>query len=83
MEINDALDYAATLCVDNRALASVDSLVNILNLIDADLDKVGFIFFVEGSSVFMAVDPSVAKNCSQLLPRKLPCTGVTVSHFEF
>ena len=62
MEINDDLDYAATLHVDNVALTSMDSLENILDSIGVELDKVGLILVVEGLSVVMAVDPSVAKN---------------------
>ena len=63
LEINDASDYAATLCVHNVALANVDPWSNILDSIVAELDKVGFILVVEGSSVFMADDPSVTNNC--------------------
>ena len=64
MEINNASDYVATLRVNNVTLVSVDSWANILDLIGVKLDKVGFIFVVEGLSVVMAVDPSVANNCS-------------------
>ena len=56
------MDYAATLHVDNVALTSMDSLENILDSIGVELDKVGLILVVEGLSVVMAVDPSVAKN---------------------
>ena len=79
LEISDASDYAVTLRIDNVALASVDPWANILDSIGVELDKVGDILVVEGTSVFMAVDPSVAKSCSRLLPKQLPGAGVTVS----
>eukprot|EP00592_Proboscia_alata_P011121 CAMPEP_0194366000 /NCGR_PEP_ID=MMETSP0174-20130528/14011_1 /TAXON_ID=216777 /ORGANISM="Proboscia alata, Strain PI-D3" /LENGTH=223 /DNA_ID=CAMNT_0039140939 /DNA_START=43 /DNA_END=714 /DNA_ORIENTATION=- len=82
LEITDASDYAVTLRIDNVALASVDPWANVLDSIGVELDKVGDILVVDGSSVFMAVDPSVAKSCSRLLPKQLPGAGVTVSLLE-
>jgi RNA-binding protein YlmH len=75
-------DYYTILRLDNVGACGSVPWANVLDSIGVSLDNVGDVLVVDNEIVYMAVDPTVAKICSRLLPKELSGTGVTVSALE-
>eukprot|EP00527_Entomoneis_sp_CCMP2396_P001593 CAMPEP_0198145508 /NCGR_PEP_ID=MMETSP1443-20131203/23992_1 /TAXON_ID=186043 /ORGANISM="Entomoneis sp., Strain CCMP2396" /LENGTH=148 /DNA_ID=CAMNT_0043809185 /DNA_START=251 /DNA_END=697 /DNA_ORIENTATION=+ len=73
-------EYCVVLCVTN-AKSVQDPWPNILTKIGVDLDNVGDVLMSEGS-IYLAVTPEVAKQCTRLLPKEVVGAGVNVNTLE-
>ena len=78
-------EHCAVVLVKNAKTNSVnDPWPNILSRIGVDLDDVGDVVVVEGigAGCYIAVSPSVSKQCVRLLPKEIMGSGVLVSLLE-
>jgi RNA-binding protein YlmH len=74
------LEYCVVLCVKN-AKSGQDPWPNILTKIGVDLENVGDVLVADGT-IYMAVTPQVAKQCTRLLPKEVVGAGVMVKALE-
>jgi len=74
-------EHCAVVLVKN-AKTNSDPWPNILSRIGVDLDDVGDVVVVEGAGSYIAVSPSVSKQCVRLLPKEIMGSGVLVSLLE-
>lgn len=79
-------EYCIVLCIDNIHTATMrrsSPWPHVLTNIGVKLENVGDVVVDdETSEAYMIVAPSVAKQCSRLLPKELRGVGITVSTVE-
>jgi RNA-binding protein YlmH len=74
-------EYCTILCVDHADTSSMSGQnpwPHLFNQIGVALENVGDVV-VEEDKAYMAVNPSVAKQCCRLLPKEMRGVGITVS----
>lgn len=74
-------DYCTILCVhhvDTASMSGQSPWPHLLNQIGVGLEYVGDVI-VEDDKAYMAVDPTVTKQCCRLLPKEMRGVGITVS----
>jgi RNA-binding protein YlmH len=73
-------EYCVVLCVKN-AKSGQDPWPNMLTKIGVDLENVGDVLLADGT-IYLAVTPEVAKQCTRLLPKEVVGAGVMVKALE-
>jgi len=68
--------------VDNVDVAASTTFPNALAMIGVDLDNVGDIVVEDSGTVYLVVDPNVAKQCLRLLSKELVGVGINLSLCE-
>jgi len=72
-------EYCSVIRVDNVNVAASNTIPNALALIGVHLDNVGDIVVEDSSTVYLVVDPNVAKQCLRLLSKELVGPGINLS----
>lgn len=72
-------EYCTVIRVDNVNVASSNTLPNALASIGVHLENVGDIIVYDSSTVYLVVDPNVAKQCLRLLSKELVGVGINLS----
>ncbi|KAL3785478.1 hypothetical protein HJC23_008288 [Cyclotella cryptica] len=72
-------EYCTVILVENVNLKASNTLPNALAGIGVNLDQVGDIVVTDNSTVYMVVDPTVAKQCLRLLSKELVGVGISLS----
>ena len=75
-------EYCTVIRADNVNVASSNTFPNALASIGVHLDNVGDIVVEDSSTVYLVVDPNVAKQCLRLLSKELVGAGITLSVCE-
>lgn len=75
-------EYCTVLRVENVNVGSSNSFPNALASIGIDLDNVGDIVVEDSSTVYLVVDPNVAKQCMRLLSKELMGAGISLEVCE-
>lgn len=75
-------DYCTVIRVENVNIGASNTFPNALASIGVDLDNVGDIVLVDSSTVYLVVDPNVAKQCLRLLSKELVGVGISVEVCE-
>jgi RNA-binding protein YlmH len=78
-EASAEAEYCTVIFVENVNLRASNTLPNALASIGVDLDQVGDIVVTDEETVYMVVDPSVAKPCMRLLSKELVGVGISLS----
>ena len=71
--------YCTVILVENVNLKASNAFPNALAGIGIDLENVGDIVVVDDSTVYLVVDPVVAKQCLRLLSKELVGVGISLS----
>ena len=72
-------EYCSVILVENVNVKASNTLPNALAGIGVHLDNVGDIVVVDESTVYLVVDPNVAKQCIRLLSKELVGVGISLS----
>jgi len=72
-------EYCTVILVENVNLKASNSIPNALAGIGVDLDNVGDIVITDDSTVYLVVDPTVAKQVLRLLSKELVGVGISLS----
>lgn len=72
-------EYCNVIRVDNVNVAASNTFPNALASIGVHLDNVGDIVVEDSSTVYLVVDPNVAKQCLRLLSKELVGAGINLS----
>ncbi|KAL3798767.1 hypothetical protein ACHAWO_012011 [Cyclotella atomus] len=72
-------EYCTVILVENVNLRASNTIPNALAAIGVDLDQIGDIVVTDEETVYMVVDPSVAKQCIRLLSKELVGVGISLS----
>ena len=72
-------EFCTVILVENVNLKASNTLPNALAGIGVNLDQVGDIVVTDDSTVYLVVDPSVAKQCLRLLSKELVGVGISLS----
>ena len=72
-------EYCTVILVENVNLKASNTLPNALAGIGIDLDQVGDIVITNDDTVYLVVDPNVAKQCIRLLSKELIGVGINLS----
>jgi len=72
-------EYCTVILVENVNLKASNTIPNALAGIGIDLDQVGDIVVTDDSTVYLVVEPAVAKQCIRLLSKELVGVGISLS----
>ena len=72
-------EYCTVILVENVNLKASNTIPNALAGIGIDLDQVGDIVVSDDSTVYLVVEPAVAKQCIRLLSKELVGVGISLS----
>eukprot|EP00571_Detonula_confervacea_P003908 CAMPEP_0172325222 /NCGR_PEP_ID=MMETSP1058-20130122/53439_1 /TAXON_ID=83371 /ORGANISM="Detonula confervacea, Strain CCMP 353" /LENGTH=257 /DNA_ID=CAMNT_0013041703 /DNA_START=162 /DNA_END=935 /DNA_ORIENTATION=+ len=75
-------EYCTVIRVDNVNVAGSNTFPNALASIGVHLENVGDIVVEDSSTVYLVVDPTVAKQCLRLLSKELMGAGINLSVCE-
>ena len=75
-------EYCTVICVSNVNVAASNTFPNALASIGVHLDNVGDIVVEDSSTVYLVVDPNVAKQCLRLMSKELVGVGISLEVCE-